>query len=425
MQKTEILNIIRSDEFILKLKDIYLDDNVIDYQVTRYMAAVTKFEMLFGDGDISIFSSPGRCEIIGNHTDHQHGKVIAAAVNTDAIAVVKKTGDDNVRIVSGDNSELCINTGDLEKKESEEGTSAAVVKGVMSGLKGMGYELGGFSAYITSDVPIGSGLSSSASFEVLIGNIISDLFNENKIGAADIAIVGQYAENLYFGKPCGLMDQMACSVGGQVYIDFNNPADPKVETIGFDLNELGYSVCITDTKGSHENLTAEYAAIPNEMKSVASEFGKEVLNDVDKKEFLERMGELRDKCSDRAILRALHYFNENDRVINQAEAMKDNNLGRFLELENESGRSSCMYLQNIYVCNDSKQRNISLALAKSEEILANTGAFRVHGGGFAGTIQAFVPCEMISKYKEGMDSLFGHGACSVLKVRKYGGMKVL
>lgn len=425
MLKAEVLNVIKSDEFTQKMRDIYLDESKVDYQVARYMAAVAKFEMLYGDGDISVFSAPGRCEIIGNHTDHQHGKVIAAAVNTDAIAVVKKSEDTFVRIVSGDNAEICIGTGDLEKKENEEGTSIAIVKGVMSGLSGMGFELGGFSAYITSDVPIGSGLSSSASFEVLIGNIISGLFNEMRIGAADIAVAGQYAENLYFGKPCGLMDQMASAVGNQVLIDFNNPADPKVETIEFDLNELGYSICITDTKGSHENLTAEYAAIPNEMKSVAAEFGKEVLGDVDKNEFLTKMGELREKCSDRAILRALHYFNEEERVVKQAEAMRGNNLGIFLELENESGISSSLYLQNIYVASESNKRNISLALAKSEIILMGTGASRVHGGGFAGTIQAFVPNELVTKYKEGMDSLFGQGSCNVLKVRKFGGIKMI
>lgn len=425
MLKTEVLNVIKSDEFTQKMREIYLDDNKVDYQIARYMAAVAKFEMLYGDGEMNVFSAPGRCEIIGNHTDHQHGKVIAAAVNTDAIAVAKKSEDAFVRIVSGDNAEICVGIGDLEKKENEEGSSTAIVKGVMNALSGMGFALGGFSAYITSDVPIGSGLSSSASFEVLIGNIISGLFNEMSIGAADIAVAGQYAENLYFGKPCGLMDQMASAVGNQVLIDFNNPADPKAETIEFDLNELGYSICITDTKGSHENLTAEYASIPNEMKSVAAEFGKEVLGDVDKNEFLEKIGELREKCSERAILRALHYFNEEERVVKQAEAMRSNNLGKFLELENESGLSSSLFLQNIYVANEANKRTVALALAKSEIILMGTGASRVHGGGFAGTIQAFVPNELLTKYKEEMDSLFGQGSCNVLKVRKYGGIKVI
>ncbi len=425
MQKSEVFKLIKGDVFEAKIKDIYLDDAIIDYQIARYMAAVAKYEMVYEDGDISVFSAPGRCEIIGNHTDHQHGKVIASAVNTDTIAIAAPTDDGIVRIVSGDSEEISVDTSDLEKKENEEGTSKALIRGVLSGLKGMDFKIGGFKAYITSDVPVGSGLSSSASFEVLIGNIISGLFNGMKIGAGDIAVAGQYAENLYFGKPCGLMDQMACSVGNQVFIDFDNPANPKAETLDFDLNEFGYSICITDTKASHDNLTQEYAFITSEMKSVAAEFDKEVLNDVKKSEFLAKMGELRAKCTDRAILRAFHYFNEDERVVKQAEAMRTNNFGRFLELENESGISSSIYLQNTYVCTDQKNRDITLALAKSEEILSGTGAFRVHGGGFAGTIQAFVPNERVAKYKEGLDSIFGRGSCKVLKVRKYGGIKVI
>lgn len=425
MQKTEIIELIKNKELTEMLTDIYGESNRIDYQEARYIAALEKFEMLYGDGDLSVYSAPGRTEIIGNHTDHQHGKVIAAAVSTDAIAIAKKSEDNFVRVVSGDNAEIKVNLENLEIDEKERETSAALIKGMLNGLQGIGFAIGGFNAYITSDVTTGSGLSSSACFEVLIGNIISGLFNDMKISAVQIAIMGQYAENMYYGKPSGLMDQMACSVGNLVYLDFANPAEPSIEQLSFDFDACGYCMCITDTKENHNGLTAEYASIPAQMKTIATFFDKEVLADVDKDEFEKRIPELREKCIDKAILRAIHFFEENERVEKQKKAINDNNLGRFLELENESGRSSFMYLQNVYLSTESYRQSLSLALGVSDLILKNTGSFRVHGGGFAGTIQAFVPDEKVAKYKEAMDGIYGSGSCNVLRIRKYGGIKVV
>lgn len=425
MQKTEIIEKLKNKELTETLTDIYGDTGRIDYQEARYIAALEKFEMLYGDGDLSIYSAPGRTEIIGNHTDHQHGKVIAAAVSMDAIAIVKKSEDNIVRVVSGDNAEIKVNLENLELDEKEKGTSIALLKGMLNGLQGIGYAIGGFNAYITSDVAVGSGLSSSATFEVLIGNIISGLFNDMLISSVQIAIMGQYAENMYYGKPSGLMDQMACSVGNLVYIDFANPAEPSIEQLHFDFDECGYSLCITDTKENHEELTTEYAAIPAQMKTIANFFEKEVLADVDREEFEKKIPELREKCIDKAILRAIHFFDENERVEKLKKAIKDNNLGRFLELENESGRSSFMYLQNVFLPTENYRQSLSLALGVSDLVLKNTGSFRVHGGGFAGTIQAFVPDEKVAKYKESMDNLFGVGSCNVLRIRKYGGIRVL
>ena len=427
MKKTSILKEeLRNGMYNDLLSDIYADEGKIAYQTSRYIEAIERYESLYGENEITVFSAPGRSEVGGNHTDHQHGEVLAASINLDAIAIAKKADDDVVRVVSDNYPEILIDITDVSMKEEEKGSTVALIKGVLAGAKNRGYCIGGFQAYITSDVLIGAGLSSSAAFETVIGTVISYLFNDGKIDAVTNAMIGQYAENVYFGKPCGLMDQIACSVGSLVHVDFANPEKPMVEKVAFDLNKYGYSLCITDTKGSHADLTADYAAVPEEMKSVAKYFGKEVLLDVSMKEIVENISEIREKCGDRAVLRAIHFLNENERVRQEVEAIKSDRVDDFLRLVQESGNSSFKFLQNVFTVNDVQRQNVSLALAMSECVLKDgAGVCRVHGGGFAGTIQAFVKNECVSKYVMKMDKIFGHGACNVLKIRKYGGMKVM
>ena len=410
------------DELLL---DIYLDESKLAYQRERYVAAIEKFESLYGAGEISIFSAPGRSEIGGNHTDHQHGEVLAASVNLDAIAIVQATKEPVVKMVSGNYPMNRVKLTDLEKKKSEEGTTYALIKGVLAGIKEHGGNLGGFNAYVTSDVLIGAGLSSSAAFETLVGTIISGLYNDMKISPVDIAIIGQYAENVYFGKPSGLMDQMASSVGNLVHIDFADTKNPMIEEVSCDLGKYGYSLCITDTKGSHADLTPDYAAVPTEMKAAAKVFGKEVLCGVTMEELIEKSAEVRKAAGDRALLRAIHFVNENKRVQQEVAALKAEDFDGFLKTVKASGDSSFKYLQNVYTNHDVQHQNVSIALGISDAILGNNGVSRVHGGGFAGTIQAFVKNEAVAQYKATMDTVFGTDSCQVLKIRKYGGMKVL
>ncbi len=405
------------------LMDIYLDDSKLDYQKARYVKAIEKFETLFGEADVEIYSAPGRSEISGNHTDHQHGEVLAASINLDAIAIVKK--NDVVRVVSDNYDMITISLDDIEKKDEEEGTTISLIKGVLAGLKKRGNAIGGFDAYITSDVLIGAGLSSSAAFETVIGTIVSGLYNDMKVSAVDIAIIGQYAENVYFGKPCGLMDQMACSVGSLVHIDFADKENPIIDPVSVDFDKFGYSLCITDTKGSHADLTHEYAAVPAEMRAVAAVLGKEVLHGTSIEDLLNNADEIREKAGDRAFLRAIHFVTENVRVQNAVAALRAEDFDGFLKMIKASGDSSYKYLQNVYTNQDVVHQNVSVALAVSDAILGSNGVCRVHGGGFAGTIQAFVKNEAVKEYKETLDKVFGQGACEVLKIRKYGGMKVL
>lgn len=408
------------------LLDIYVDESKLVYQTDRYIKAIEKYESLYGEDQVAIYSAPGRSEVGGNHTDHQHGEILAASINLDAIAITRKRDDSLVRVVSDDYDEIVIDTNDISLKEEEKESTTALIKGVLAGAAQRGYRIGGFQAYITSDVLIGAGLSSSAAFETIIGTIISYLYNDGKLDSVINAVIGQYAENVYFGKPCGLMDQMACSVGSLVHVDFANPTDPRVEKVEFDMNKYGYSLCITDTKGSHADLTADYAAIPQEMKSVAAYFGKEVLCGVSFDQILANVQALRDQCGDRAVLRAIHFIRENERVQKEVEALKNEEIGTFLDTVKASGDSSFKFLQNVYTNNDVHHQNVSLALAVSEAVLeGGAGVCRVHGGGFAGTIQAFVKNDKVAAYLEAMDQLFGKGACHVLKIRKYGGMKVI
>lgn len=408
-----------------RLFDIYVDETKIPYQRERYINAIKEFEQYYGPGDVVLFSAPGRSEIGGNHTDHQHGEVLAASVNLDTIGVVKATDDNTIRVVSDNYDEIIIPINDVSVREEEKETTKALIKGVVSGFLDRQYATGGFCAYITSDVLIGAGLSSSAAFETLIGTILSGLYNDMKVSATEIAIIGQYAENTYFGKPCGLMDQMASSTGNLVHIDFYNPESPKVEKIDFNMEEYGYRLCITDTKGSHADLTDEYAAVPKEMKLVAEHFGKEVLRDVSAGDILKEIHILRNSLGDRCVLRALHFICENERVQKEVSALKDGNIVTFLENVKASGDSSFKYLQNVYSNKDISNQNVSVALLISEMLLGGNGVCRVHGGGFAGTIQAFVKSEYVAEYKKGMEQVFGKDTCRDLRIRKYGGIKVL
>lgn len=424
-QTTTLKEAFRQGTYQELLTDIYIDADRIAYQTERYIRAIEYYEKAFGTGEVSIYSAPGRSEIGGNHTDHQHGEVLAASINNDAIAIVTPLAEPVVKVISDGYDLITVDLKDLSLQESEKESTLALIKGVLFAVKDKGYQIGGFQTYITSDVLIGAGLSSSAAFETIIGTIISGLYNDMKISPIEIAIMGQYAENVYFGKPCGLMDQMACSVGSLVHIDFADPASPVVEKVSFDMAKHGYSLCITDTKGSHADLTPDYAAIPAEMKAVAQFFGKEVLHEVPVDDFWKRLPEVRKATSDRSVLRTIHFFQENERVRKEVAALNHEDIPAFLQTVAASGDSSFKYLQNIYSSQDVQNQNMSLALAVSESVLGDRGVCRVHGGGFAGTIQAFVSNDAVAEYKQAMDDLFGKDACSILMIRKYGGMKVL
>lgn len=425
METRRIISEIENGNYDNLFLDIYVDEDKISYQKQRYVNAIESYIEEFGEDDVEIYSAPGRSEVGGNHTDHQHGEILAASINLDAIGIVKKTDDMKVSILSKGYTLTTISLENLDMQEEEKETTIALIKGVVAGLANRGYKIGGFKAYITSDVLIGAGLSSSAAYETLIGNIVSGLYNNMSVSAEEIAIIGQFAENVYFGKPCGLMDQMACSVGNMVHVDFADINNPKVEKVTFDLNKYGYSLCITDTRGSHADLTADYAAVPEEMKKVAAFFGKEVLLGLTVDDILENIVKVREQVGDRGVLRALHFIRENERVQKEVSYLSDEDIEGFLKTVAASGNSSYKYLQNVYSNADVQHQNVSLALAISEDFLGDNGVSRVHGGGFAGTIQAFVKNDIVIEYQKIMDKVFGQGACSVLKIRKYGGMKVL
>ena len=401
------------------LRKIY-GENAKD-QLDRYEQIQDKFEELFGEGDVMFFSTSGRSEIIGNHTDHNHGCVLAAGISLDAVAAVRKTDNNVVRLISeGYAVENIIDLSDLSLTASDEGSTKGLIKGVAIRMKEhYGAVLGGFDAYVQSNVFKGSGLSSSAAIEVLIFNIFNYIYNENSISAVEGAKISQWAENNYFGKPCGLMDQTACAVGGVVYIDFYKPEEPVIEELNFDFDKEGYSVIITDVHADHADLTNEYAAITLEMKSVAKYFGKEYLADVSEDDFYNDLGGLRKQVSDRAVLRSIHFFEENKRVKKAAEAIRNESLDAFFEAINESGASSWKLLQNTHATG-SDQQAMTLALALSSKILGSDGACRVHGGGFGGTILAFVPKKMKEEYVTVMENAFGENACCELSIRPVG-----
>ena len=371
-----------------------------------------------------VFSAPGRTEISGNHTDHQHGRVLAAAVNLETTARVHLNGSDTIRVASEGYAPVEIDLNDLAVHENEKNTTAALIRGVAAAFAQRGARLCGFDAAVRSTVLPGSGLSSSAAFEVLIGTICNALFFDKRLSAVQIAQIGQYAENVYFGKPCGLMDQTASSVGGMVFIDFADPASPVVEKLDFDFASAGHALCIIDSGADHADLTGEYAAIPAEMCAAARVFGKDVLRDVPEEEFFARLPEVRTKCGDRAALRAIHFFEENRRVLAQAEALRKGDFGEFLRLVNASGHSSWMYLQNITPAGAAAHQEMGVTLALCERLLSGRGACRVHGGGFAGTAQAFVPADMLDRFKAGIEAVLGAGSCHVLSIRPDGGKRV-
>lgn len=407
-------------------KDIYVDEHLIEIQKQRYIKAINKFQEIFGKGlDVMVYSVPGRSEIGGNHTDHQHGKVLACALNLDIIGVVSATRSEYININSDGRRLMGIKTSDLSLQKEDVHSSRGLVKGVLKKVDDDFYRLGGFNAYLTSDVLVGSGMSSSAAFEVMIGTIASGLYNRFEIDPVSIAKYSQYAENVYFGKPSGLMDQMACSVGNLISIDFADVKKPLIKKVDVDFTKSGYSLCIVDAKGSHASLTADYAAIPQELKLVAQYFGKEYVSEISYEDVMNNMADLRSKINnDRAVLRAMHVILENKRVDKEVEYLEKSDIASFLQVVKESGDSSYRFLQNVYSANDPINQSLSIALMASEQILKDKGVCRVHGGGFAGTIQAFVQNDFVDEYKKEIEKVFGENSCKILKVRKYGGIEV-
>ncbi|MBE6836390.1 MAG: galactokinase [Ruminococcus sp.] len=412
-----------ADNKIYSLNDIYSEDEII-YQSERYHKAVLKFRELYGDVPFRLFSAPGRTEIGGNHTDHNHGKVLAAAVSLDVIAVVEKTDDSIIKIRSEGFPVDVVDISDLSVKPADINTSSALIRGVAEGFVKNGYKIGGFRAYTTSKVLKGSGLSSSAAFEILVGTILNYLYNDGIVPPIKLAQISQYAENIHFGKPSGLMDQMASSVGSFITIDFKDNENPDINSLSFDFKKSGYNLCIVDTKGNHSDLTNEYASVPQEMKAVAEFFRKDYLREITKKQLLESIDEVRKATSDRAVLRALHFFDENERVEKEFLALKDGRIEDFFKEVRASGNSSYKYLQNIFPCSSPENQGLSLALYTAENILGNDGAFRVHGGGFAGTIEAFVPDGKLTEFENEMNRIFGDKSCQVISIRPVGGVEM-
>lgn len=409
----------------IQFDELYKDE--LQAQKTRYEKLKKDFKEFFGyEGDMEYFSAPGRSEIGGNHTDHQKGRVLAAAVNLDIIAAAVKTGNNTITLKSLEYAKYDkVDITDLEAKPEEREKSSAVIRGICAKCKELGYKIGGFDCFTVSSVLKGSGLSSSAAFEILVVTVISHLFNDGNIDPVEAAQIAQYAENVYFGKPSGLLDQSASSVAGFTAIDFADTKNPVFEKIDFDLHKYGYNLCVVDTGGSHADLTHEYAAIPVEMKKVANFFGKEVLREVDESEFMSKIKEVREKAGDRAVLRAIHFFDDNRVAELEKEALKKGDFETFKTLVIQSGLSSATHLQNVFASSNPTEQGLSLALALSQKILIGKGAYRVHGGGFAGTIQAYVPDALLEEYKEKMESVFGKNSCYVLSVRSAGGTKVI
>ena len=403
-----------------KLQFLYRAD--VPAQRARYCQEIDRFVDTFGPNrKIMLFCAPGRSELSGNHTDHQHGRVLAAAVTLDVIAVVSPRADTLVQVHSKGFSPCVLDLADLVKQDDEYNSSVGLVRGIAADLTRLGWKVGGFDACTVSSVPAGSGLSSSAAFETLIGTIFNHLYNDGQIDPLQIAKTGQFAENVYFGKPCGLMDQTASASGNVVAIDFADPSKPRVDQIPCDFESLGYTLFVVDAGGSHADLTDEYAAIPAEMKQVAACFGQDVLRDVDPDRFYSALPALRANVSDRAILRAMHFFEENERVALQTDALRRQDINEYLRLMQASGDSSAMKLQNIYPADNTRDRSVLLALAICQKLLAGCGAWRVHGGGFAGTVQALVPIGHQENFRTEIESVFGPGSCTRLVVRPVGG----
>lgn len=426
MRSTEIFKSgLKNGQYADILTYIYRTPNTQSY-ANRYIEVIDEFEKTFGKTDeIALFSAPGRTEIGGNHTDHQHGCVLAASVNLDVIAAARPNGTNQVRIQSRNYKMDIIDLDDLDIHKEQFDKAIALIRGVLKKFVDLGYPVKGFDAYTISNVLKGSGLSSSAAFEVLVGTIINGLFCDGEVNPVEIAKFGQYAENVYFGKPSGLMDQMASSVGSIVAIDFESTENPKIEKVDMNLQQQGYSLCIIDSGADHADLTDEYATIPADMKEVAEFFGKQYLREVNEAEFRANIKAVREKIkNDRAVLRAIHFFNDNRNAQLETEALRLGDFDTFLKLNKESGRSSYMYLQNIYAASMPKAQAVALTLALCDEILGERGSYRVHGGGFAGTVQAFVPDDMLDEFKSRIESVLGEGMCHVLSIRPVGGYEL-
>ena len=394
----------------------------------RIIHVIEGYETTFGRDDsaqAAVYSAPGRTEIGGNHTDHQRGKVLTGSVDLDALACAAPNNSTTVNVFSEGYGLTTIDIADLAPVKEEENTTKAIIRGVVAKIGAMGYPVSGFDAYVISDVPGGSGLSSSACFEVLLGTAVNGLFCESRLSMVEIAKIGQYAENVFFGKPSGLLDQMGCALGGIVAIDFFDKNEPKITPVRFDFSSAGHALCIIDTGADHADLTGDYAAVPAEMKSVAAAFGKEVLCEVDEDDFYKAVPELRKNLGDRAVMRAIHYYTDCHLVEKMVAALEKSDFTMFLRLVSSSGHSSYMYLQNVDTYRDPKHQPVALALAMAGYYLNNRGARRVHGGGFAGTIQAFVPLDMVGNFKAGMDTLLGEGACRVTYIRPIGGCTLI
>ena len=426
---------LKKEEVITKLQNGNLDDAIKELYVTddaacqreRYMSVINGYADIFGDTEeLALFSAPGRTEIGGNHTDHQHGCIIAGSVNLDVIAAVSFNNENIVRIKSKGYPMDEVSLDDLEIHKEEYDKAISLIRGVLKKISSMGYEIKGFNAYTESNVMKGSGLSSSAAFEVLVGTIVNNLCANNEISPVEIAKIGQFAENVYYNKPSGLLDQMASSVGAVVAVDFKDNDAPVVRKVDFNLSDYNHSLCIIDSGADHADLTHEYAAVTEEMRLVSEFFGKKFLREVSKSDFMANLKDIRKTVNnDRAILRAIHYFNDSDRAVAETEAVEKGDFAEFCKLNRESGRSSFMYLQNVYASSMPKSQAVSLTLALCDEILGDKGSFRVHGGGFAGTVQAFVPNDMVDEFKSKIESVLGEGMCHILSIRPVGGYRLI
>ena len=427
LKTNEVIEKLSSGAFDETLSYIYSTNGDVKPYADRYLSVINGYKEIFGEpSELALFSAPGRTEIGGNHTDHQHGCVLAGSVNLDVIAAVAFNDDNVVRIKSKGYNMDEISLDDLEIHPEQYDKAISLIRGVLRAFRDRGYELRGFNAYTESNVMKGSGLSSSAAFEVLIGTIVSDLFANNEVDAVEIAKIGQYAENVFYNKPSGLMDQMASSVGAVVAIDFKSTEKPVVRKVDFDLTKYGHTLCIIDSGADHADLTDEYAAVPAEMKMVASYFGKEYLRDVDYNDFLGQMKNIREKLNnDRAVLRAFHYFHDTQLAVKEAEALQAGDFDEFCRLSRQSGLSSYMYLQNVYASSLPAQQAVAVTIALCGEILGDRGTYRVHGGGFAGTVQAFVPDEMVDEFKTRIEAVLGENMCHVLQIRPVGGHRLV
>lgn len=426
LSSTQLFSDLQDGKWDGRLCEIYsCSSTEATFYRSRFEKCLSLFEKTFGkSAQVSLFSAPGRTEIGGNHTDHQHGHVLAGSVSLDIIAAAAPTDTGLIRIQSEGYPLDVIELSNLELHEEETGQAASLIRGIAARLRQLGYSIGGLDAYTLSSVPKGSGLSSSAAFEVLVGNILNSLYCGKEVDPVEIARIGQYAENTYFGKPSGLMDQMACSVGGIIGIDFGDTAHPVMEKVPFDFSHAGHALCILESGADHSDLTGEYASIPQEMKRVAQYFGEDYLRRVPEDAFLARLSSIREAAGDRACLRAMHYYADDRRAVLEKEALKREDFTEFTRLVTESGHSSFMYLQNVSVPSRPQEQSVAVALALCDRLLEGRGAYRVHGGGFAGTVQAFVPLDLLEQFQTGCERVLGEGSCHVLTIRSLGGVQL-